>query len=259
MIVRPLPGGMDIGVVREDMVDGLAHETKGVLETGRVADAMGSVPRQEFVDTDTPEAAYDDRAFDRRGTTILAPSLVARLLEALNPDPDGDVLVVGAGVGYTAAVLAEVVGARHVSAIDISRPLVTDARRNLAAAGYGAVLVDRRDGAEGLPEYAPFDRILVEAAAVAPPDALLGQLAPGGRLVMPKGLPDQELVAIEDGAVVDRRGAVRFEPLLVEGEQTGGIERNRAARENRERAADRADSRTGWKHDWIDWDTVERR
>jgi len=249
---------MDIAVVREDMVDGLAHDSKGVLQSGRVADAMGSVPRHEFVDTDTPEAAYEDRAFDRRGTTVLAPSLVARLLEALDPDPDNDVLVVGAGVGYTAAVLAEIAEPRRVSAIDLSRPIVMDARRNLAAAGYDAVLVDRRDGAEGLPEYAPYDRILIEAAATDPPEALVGQLAPGGRVVMPSGTPEQELVAIEDGEVVERHGTVRFKPLLVEGEQTGGIERNRAARENRERATERASSRSGWERDWIDWERAER-
>jgi protein-L-isoaspartate(D-aspartate) O-methyltransferase len=249
---------MDIAVVREDMVDGLAHDSKGVLQSGRVADAMGSVPRHEFVDTDTPEAAYEDRAFDRRGTTVLAPSLVARLLEALDPDPDDDVLVVGAGVGYTAAVLAEIAEPRRVSAIDLSRPIVMDARRNLAAAGYDAVLVDRRDGAEGLPEYAPYDRILIEAAATDPPEALVGQLAPGGRVVMPSGTPEQELVAIEDGEVVERHGTVRFKPLLVEGEQTGGIERNRAARENRERATERASSRSGWERDWIDWERAER-
>jgi protein-L-isoaspartate(D-aspartate) O-methyltransferase len=249
---------MDIGVVRDDMVDGLAHEAKGVLETGRVAEALGSVPRHEFVDTDTPEAAYEDRAFERRGTTVLAPSLVARLLEALDPAPDDDVLVVGSGVGYTAAAIAEIVGHRSVSAIDLSRPLVMDARRNLAAAGYDAVLVDRRDGAEGFPEYAPYDGVLIEAAATEPPDALLRQLAPGGRLVMPKGTPEQELVAIEDGEVTGRHGAVRFKPLLVEGEQTGGIERNRTTRESRERAAERSASQSGWERDWIDWKRAER-
>ena len=250
---------MDIGVVRDDMVDGLAHEAKAVLESGAIADAMRSVPRQEFVDADRPEAAYEDRAFEHRGTTALAPSLVARLLEALDPGPGDDVLVVGAGVGYTAAVLAEIAGGRHVSAIDLSRPLVIDARRNLAAAGYDAVLVDRRDGAEGLPEYAPYDRILVEAAATDPPEALRRQLAPGGRLVMPRGFPEQELVVIEDDEVVEREGGVRFKPLLVEGEQAGGIERNRTAREARERAADAAASRTGWEQDWIDWDGTRTR
>ncbi len=249
---------MDIGVVREDMIDGLAHETKGVLESGRLAEAMGAVPRHEFVDTDTPEAAYEDRALEHRGTTVLAPSLVARLLEALDPVAGDDVLVVGAGVGYTAAVLAEVTDPRRVSGIDLSRQLVMDARRNLAAAGYDAVLVDRRDGAEGLPEYAPYDRILVEAAATQPPGALLRQLAPGGRLVMPEGTHEQELVAVEGGEVVARHGAVRFRPLLVDGEQPGGIERNRTVRENRERATERAGFRTGRERDWIDWDRAER-
>ncbi|MFB6296119.1 MAG: protein-L-isoaspartate O-methyltransferase [Halobacteriales archaeon] len=245
---------MDLGVLRDDMVEGLVHDAKGVLESPVLADAMRSVPRHAFVEAESDEVAYEDRAFAHRGTTVLAPSMVARLLELLDPGDGHDTLVVGAGVGYTAAVLAEVVGPRHVTGIDLSRPLVLDARRNLAEAGYEAVLIDRRDGAEGFPEYAPFDRILVEAAAVDPPPALLDQLAPGGRLVMPKGSSGQELVAVEGGDVVEASGGVRFKPLLLEGEQAGGIERNRTARETRERAAEAATSRSGWERDWIDWE-----
>ncbi len=240
-------------MLRDDMVDSLEHEAKGVVRSDAVGLAMRTVPRHEFVDGE----AYADRSFEHRGTRVLAPSTVARLLEALGPDSGDSVLVVGAGVGYTAAVLAELVGGRNVHAVDITRRLVVDARRNLARAGYGEVLVDCRDGADGLPEYAPFDRVLVEAAAVRPPQALLDQLADDGRLVMPAGASQQVLVAVEDGDVVERLGSVAFRPLLVEGEQSGAIERNRTRREDRERAARASEARAGWERDWIDWERTD--
>jgi protein-L-isoaspartate(D-aspartate) O-methyltransferase len=243
---------MDSAVLRDDMVAGLEHESKGVVETTSVSAALRAVPRHEFVAEE--KAAYADRAFDHRGTAILAPSTVARLIEALTPTPGDSVLVVGAGVGYTAAVCAEIAGPQHVHAVDISRRLVFDARQNLARAGYGGVLVDRRDGAYGLAEYAPFDRILLEAAAVRPPRALTDQLASDGRLVMPVGTRDQSLVAVDGAGHETRFGPTSFAPLLVEGEQSDSIERNRTVREDRERARAIAERRTGWEHDWIDWD-----
>ncbi|WP_121821763.1 protein-L-isoaspartate O-methyltransferase family protein [Halostella salina] len=242
---------MEPVVLRDDMVDSLEHEAKGVVRSDRLSVAMRAVPRHEFVGDE--RSAYADTAHRRLGTRVLAPSTVARLLEALDADPGDDVLVVGAGVGYTAAVLAEVVGEANVHAVDIARRVVYDARGNLADAGYEGVLVDCRDGAEGLPEYAPFDRILLEAAAVSPPDALLAQLADGGRLVMPVGTNTQSLTVVEDGERTEL-GSVAFAPLLVEGEQADAIERNRTAREDRERARREAQSRTGWEQDWIDWD-----
>jgi protein-L-isoaspartate(D-aspartate) O-methyltransferase len=244
---------MDFAVLRDDMVEGLEYHAKDAVRSERVSVAMREVPRHEFVDAD--ERAYLDQSFEHRGSTVLAPSLAARLVEAVDVGDDSSVLVVGAGVGYTAAVLAELVGQANVHAVDISRDLVWDARRNLADAGYDGVLVDCRDGADGLPEYAPFDRVLVEAAAVRPPTALLDQLADDGRLVMPMGAGDQTLVAVDrDGRVVDEFCPVGFQPLLVDGEQSGAVERNRTAREERERAAREARSRKGWEHDWIDWD-----
>jgi len=243
---------MDPAVLRDDMVDSLQHESKGCVHSDAVSEAMRAVPRHEFVEDD--RAAYADRAFERFGTRVLAPSTAARLLEALAPREDDSVLVVGAGVGYTVAVLAEIVGPRNVHAIDITRRLVYDARQNLASAGHEAVLVDRRDGADGLPEYAPYDRVLVEAAAIEPPRALVDQLADGGRLVLPLGGREQTLVTVEDGAVADRLGSVAFRPMLVEGEQADTVERNRTRREDREFARRDAERRRGWQQDWIDWD-----
>ncbi|QLH75850.1 protein-L-isoaspartate O-methyltransferase [Halosimplex rubrum] len=248
---------MDPAVLRDDMVDSLEHESKGCLRSEALSVAMREVPREAFVAED--RGAYADRPFERLGTRVLAPSTVARLLEALDVREGDSTLVVGAGVGYTAAVAAELAGAEHVHAIDITRRLVIEARENLAEAGYGGVLVDRRDGAEGLPEYAPFDRILLEAAAVSPPAALVDQLAEGGRLVMPHGTGEQHLAVVEGGEVAERLGGVAFRPMLVEGEQADTVERNRTRREDREFARRNAEGRTGWEQEWIDWDDAVRR
>jgi len=243
---------MDDAALRGEMVDGLEHETKQAVTSDRVGEAMRTVPRHEFVDAD--RRAYLDRSFEHLGTRVLAPGTAAFVLEALDLAPGDSVLVVGAGVGYTAAVAAEIAGARNVHAVDIAREMVHDARDNLAAAGYGDVLVDCRDGAEGLPAYAPFDVILLEAAVARPPRALLEQLSEDGRLVFPKGArpTGQTLTAIEDGEEAETFGPAAFAPLLVEGEQHGAVERNRSHREDRERAARTA--KKGWEHEWIDWE-----
>jgi len=242
---------MDLDLVREDMVDSLEHEAKAVVRTEAVSTAMRAVPRHEFVDDE--RGAYNDTAHRVAGSRVLSPSSVARLVEALATEPDDDVLIVGAGVGYTAAVLAEMVGAERVHAVDIDRGLVLEARRNLERAGYPAVLVDRRDGARGLAEYGPFDRILIEAAAVAPPEPLLDQLGDDGRLVMPQGTAGQTLTAYDGGGeTIDRFGPVSFAPLLVEGEQATAVERNRTAREDRERA-EQAEATRAWRDGtWMD-------
>ena len=245
---------MEPAVLRDDMVDSLEHESKGCVRSEALSVAMRAVPRHEFVEDD--RAAYADRAFERFGTRVLAPSTAARLLEALAPEEGDSVLVVGAGVGYTVAVLAEIVGPRNVHAIDITRRLVYDARQNLERTGYEAVLVDCRDGADGLPEYAPYDRILVEAAAIEPPRALVDQLADDGRMVMPLGGREQTLVTVDgdSGEVRERLGGVAFQPKLVEGEQADTVERNRTRREDREFARRESERRRGWQQDWIDWD-----
>ena len=243
---------MDPAVLRDDMVDSLEHQSKRCVRSEAVSMAMRTVPRHAFVDDE--RAAYADRAFERYGTRVLAPSTVGRLLEALEPEPDDNVLVVGAGVGYTTAVLAEIVGARNVQAVDINRRLVYDARENLAEAGYGAVLVDCKDGADGLSAYAPYDRILLEAAAVSPPRALVRQLATDGRLVMPLGAGTQSIATIDAEGNAERLGGCAFAPMLVEGEQATTVERNRTRREDREFAQRDAQRRKGWELDWIDWD-----
>jgi protein-L-isoaspartate(D-aspartate) O-methyltransferase len=243
---------MDIAVVRDDMVDGI--EQRAPLDEA-VSHAMRTVPRHEFVE-DRP---YDNRSSEYEGTRVLAPGVAARLVSALSVDSEHSILVVGVGIGYTAALLAELVDDRQVHAVDIARPVVYEARRNLEEAGYGGVLVDCRDGADGLPEYAPYDRILVEAGAVRPPKRLLRQLTTDGRLVIPLGGGgrEQTLVAVEndgsEGTVVEEFGPVRFRPLLVDGEQRRSP-RNRTDREDAEFARQGYFAPTGWEQAWIDWD-----
>ncbi|WP_423743208.1 protein-L-isoaspartate O-methyltransferase (plasmid) [Haladaptatus sp. SPP-AMP-3] len=250
---------MEPTVLRDDMVASLEHEMKGLVRSEHVGLALRTVPRHEFVPLEASDGAYSDRSFDHRGTRILSPSTVARLMEALDVREDDSVLVVGAGVGYTSAVLAEIAGEQNVHAVDITRTMVYEARQNLDSSGYGGVFVDCRDGADGLPEYAPFDRILVEAAAIEPPRTLVEQLTPDGRLVIPLGGGIQRLTAVErasDGtpAIGREFGTVAFAPLLVDGEQSDTIERNRTTREDREFADRNAQARHGWEHEWIDWD-----
>jgi protein-L-isoaspartate(D-aspartate) O-methyltransferase len=246
---------MDPAVLRDDMVDSLEHETKRCIRSEALSVAMREVPREAFVGDDY---AYADRTGECHGTRVLAPSTAARLLEAVAPAPDDNILIVGVGVGYTAAVLAEIVGPSNVQAIDIDRRLVYEARSNLERAGYEAVLVDAGDGADGLPAYAPYDRVVVEAAAIKPPTQLLNQLTPTGRLVLPLGGGEQTLSVIvaDDGRpeVLERRGTTAFAPMLIDGEQANTVERNRTHREDREFANRAQERRRGWEQDWIDWD-----
>lgn len=243
---------MDPAVLRDDLVDSLEHESKGVVQSDVVSIAMRAVDRHAFIDDE--RAAYADRPFERFGTRILAPSTVARLLEALEPREGQSVLVVGAGVGYTAALLAEIVGGRNVHAIDITRRLVYEARENLSAAGYDEVLVDCRDGTGGFPAYAPYDRILLEAAAVRPPEALVDQLDSAGRLIMPLGAHTQSLAIVHPDREVEQLGGCAFDPMLIEGEQAGSIERNRTHREDLEFHRRDSRRRKGWEFEWIDWE-----
>lgn len=262
---------MDEASLRADMIEGLEHQIGEPLGAS-VLTALKRVPRDAFVD-DPPRATG---ASNKAGERALAPATVVRLLTALAVDEGDEVLVVGAGVGYSVAMLAEIAGARHVHAVDIDREAVSLARSNLSAAGYDAVLVDRRDGANGLPEYAPYDRILLEAAVVEPPRALREQLADGGRIVYPRGTTAQTIAAIEadtadttdapaTGAdspadeappgfvTVETAGPVGLRPMLVDGEQAG-VERNRTRREDAERAEQGHFANHGWEQEWIDWD-----
>ncbi len=151
-----------------------------------VLTAMGTVPRERFVPADQQHAAYDDCALPiGYGQTISQPYMVAFMVEKLHIQPDNVVLEVGAGSGYQAAVMSRM--CRHVYAVEIVEPLAESARRTLAALGYDNVTIVCGDGTLGYPPSAPYDRIIVAAAAPTIPQPLIDQLAEGGRMVIPVG------------------------------------------------------------------------
>jgi len=171
---------MDEASLRADMIEGLEHQIGETLDEP-VLTALQRVSRDPFVDDGATAAGGETGrggGSGGNGDRSLTLATVVRLISARRRGDE--VLVVGAGVGYSVALLAEIAGARHIHAIDIDREAVAiAARSNLSTAGYDAVLVDRRDGVNGLPEYAPYDRILLEASVVKPPRALREQLAEG--------------------------------------------------------------------------------
>jgi len=188
------------------------------IEDARVLAAMRRVPRELFVPEHERRHAYADAALAlAHGQTISQPFIVALICQGLRLTGDERVLDVGTGSGYQAAVLAEL--AAEVVSIERIPGLAEQARANLADAGYGD-RIDLRlgDGWGGVPDRAPFDAIAVAAAAPEPPPALLAQLAPGGRLVLPLGREgEQWLVSVEPGArgtKVRALSPVRFVPLV---------------------------------------------
>jgi protein-L-isoaspartate(D-aspartate) O-methyltransferase len=156
------------------------------IDSPRILEAFAAVPRHRFVSPLQAEDAYDDRALPLpEAQTISQPSMIAIMLDALDVHPDQRVLEVGAGCGYAAALLGQL--AREVQAVEILEPLAELARATIAMLGRSNVHVHFGDGRLGLPELAPFDRILVSAGADVVPQALIDQLAPGGRIAIPVG------------------------------------------------------------------------
>ncbi|HEX5093348.1 MAG TPA: protein-L-isoaspartate(D-aspartate) O-methyltransferase [Burkholderiales bacterium] len=184
-----------------------------------VREALGRVPRHRFVPEGQRDLAYRNHPLPiGAGQTISQPYIVALSTDLIEPKAGDTVLEVGTGSGYQAAMLAEIV--RQVYSIERIPDLGRSAAERLAALGYGNVEVRIGDGYAGWPEKAPFDGIVVTAAAPRVPEALVAQLAPGGRMVIPLGGRDgiQELVVLrkrEDGSLEERRVLpVRFVPLV---------------------------------------------
>lgn len=177
----------------------------------RVMAALGKVPRHLFVAPGDEVAAYVNRPQRiGHGQTISQPYIVALMTDLLDLEPGDRVLEIGTGSGYQAAVLAEI--ADEVWSVETVADLARTAEQRLVEAGYRNVHVRRGDGWQGWPEAAPFDKIIVTAAPEDMPDALVEQLAPGGRMVVPigKAFDRQVLTVVEK----DADGEVRSTPTL---------------------------------------------
>lgn len=195
----------------------LALRRRGITDQA-VLRAMDEVPREYFVDAGSVEAAYDDRALPIAcGQTISQPYVVAYMTEQLQVRGTHRVLEVGTGSGYQAAVLSRL--ARQVVTLERYRTLADSARSRLKTLGYTNIEVLLGDGLSGDPMRAPYDRIVVTAAAETIPPALIAQLAEDGIMILPLGPHGgpQELVKLtktRDGVVRETLIGVRFVPLL---------------------------------------------
>jgi protein-L-isoaspartate(D-aspartate) O-methyltransferase len=211
--------------LREQMVQEIAADVKltsdrigkGTLHRSVMA-AMGKVERHEFVPEVQQRFAYENRPLPiGYGQTISQPYIVALMTDLISPGRDARILEVGTGSGYQAAILSELVQA--VVTIEIIKPLAEHARERLKRLGYGNVEVREGDGYYGCEEHAPYDGILVTAAASHVPPPLIQQLKPGGRMVIPVGgaFLTQWLLLVEkgqDGRITTRQVLpVAFVPL----------------------------------------------
>ncbi|MBS1188568.1 MAG: Protein-L-isoaspartate(D-aspartate) O-methyltransferase [Rhodocyclaceae bacterium] len=216
MTYRHLSGiGMTSQRTRARMIERLRE--RGV-RSEMVLSAMAAVPRHVFVEEALASRAYEDTALPLgMGQTISQPYIVGRMIEVLLSGRAGlgKTLEIGAGCGYQAAVLAQLTN--EVYAVERIGPLLEKAKANMRKLQQFNVRLKHGDGQLGLPEAAPFDTIIVAAAASRVPPALPHQLAEGGRLILPVGTGEQYLLLIErtpQGFTESRLDGVRFVPLL---------------------------------------------
>jgi protein-L-isoaspartate(D-aspartate) O-methyltransferase len=207
--------GMTSQRTRARMVERLRQE--GITDETVLA-VLGTVPRHFFVEEALASRAYDDDALPIGfSQTISQPYVVALMIQALRAGRElGKVLEVGTGCGYQAAVLAQV--ATEVYSVERIAPLLAKARSNLRGLRLSNLRLKHGDGNLGLPEAAPFDSIILAAAAPQLPKALLQQLAPGGRMILPFGTSEQVLRLVErtrSGFSETTLDAVRFVPMLM--------------------------------------------
>jgi len=168
--------------------------------SSRVMEVMGRVPRHEFVPLELQPYAYADTPLPIGcGKTISQPFIVAVMTDLLDVQPTDAVLEIGTGLGYQSAVLALL--AQRVCSIELIEELAAQARHRLARQGHANVEVRIGNGCRGWPERAPFDKVIVTAAPELIPPSLIYQLKPGGRMVIPAGLPgEQQLILLEKDA-----------------------------------------------------------
>jgi len=225
LALATIVAAQDYAAERRQMVaeiDALAHDTRAQIgKPGfdeRVMDVMGKVPRHEFVPPDQTPYAYRNRPLPiGHGQTISQPYIVALMTDLAKVEPGHKVLEVGTGSGYQAAILAQL--AKAVYSMEIVEPLGRQATERVAKLRYDNVHVRLGDGYHGWDEHAPYDAILVTAAASHIPPPLIRQLKPGGRMVIPVGAQflTQHLMLVEkksDGTLSTRQILpVRFVPL----------------------------------------------
>ncbi|MHA1731383.1 MAG: protein-L-isoaspartate(D-aspartate) O-methyltransferase [Promethearchaeota archaeon] len=218
---------MEFGKARSILVESLVRN--GYVRSDPVKRAMLKIPRELFVPVEQQPHAYEDRPLSiLSGQTISAPHMNAMMCELLDLKPGGKILELGTGSGYHAALCAELVAPEaspahgHVFTIERHEPLVEFARNNLERTGYSSrVTVFHADGSRGCPQHAPFDRILVTAAAPSLPDPLRDQVKEGGIICIPIGRRhhSQALYTFkkEGGKLLEKRVCgVAFVPLIGE-------------------------------------------
>jgi protein-L-isoaspartate(D-aspartate) O-methyltransferase len=214
----------DYALARADMVDVVEFYATLARDTGEapldedVMASLGTVERHEFVPARQQPFAYENRPLPiGHGQTISQPYIVALMTDLIKLDSDDVVLEIGTGSGYQAAILAELV--KHVYSIEIIEALADESAARLKRLGYDNVTTTLADGYYGWEAHAPFDAIIVTAAASHVPPPLVQQLAPGGRMIIPIGgrFMTQQLLLLEktdDDEVITRQvAAVRFVPL----------------------------------------------
>ena len=205
----------DLTAARQLMVESQLR-TRGISDP-RVLDAMLHVPRDQFVPAAYRAQAYEDHPLPIGDSqTISQPYIVAVMLESLQLHPSDRVLEVGTGSGYATALLAELVA--EVFSIERHSALAENAREVFTSLGYKNVQVFTGDGSLGLPASAPFDAILVSAAAAGLPPALIAQLSESGRMIIPVGTGDSQQLQfirmVNGSPVITARELVRFVPLV---------------------------------------------
>jgi protein-L-isoaspartate(D-aspartate) O-methyltransferase len=217
----------DYARARAEMVEDVQFYATVARDTGeaafddRVMQSLGTVKRHEFVPPDQKRSAYQNRPLPiGHGQTISQPYIVALMTELIGPGPDDVVLEIGTGSGYQAAILAKLV--QEVYSIEIIEALADEATARLKRLGYDNVTTKLADGYYGWEEHAPFDAIVVTAAASHVPPPLVQQLKPGGRMIIPVGgrFMTQQLLLLEktfgDEVITRQVAAVRFVPLTGE-------------------------------------------
>ncbi len=209
----------DAALQRDKQIMLRQHLRARGINDSRVIDAMARIPRERFIDKSLRAEAYADRALAIAcGQTISQPYIVALMTQALALRGDEHVLEIGTGSGYQTAILAEL--ARDVVSIERHKALSQQAAARLEELGYDRVKLVVADGTLGWPAAAPYDRILVAAAAASAPQHLVEQLVPGGILVIPVGDRDHQMLQaihkVSDGVQIEPLSACRFVPLVGE-------------------------------------------